>query len=538
MGPAHDDQCNAPTKVEYVYKSSNPVVADRGFQPYEPDNPPSDVATTTTDQGKEVPYIVRVETGTVNRAIYKIALLSDPDEPFTPWAPQPGWNRKLFYPFGGGSSPGHVQRQPIDIPAACGHLFPTCDPALSRGWAVATASLNTQGNNTNYMTSAESTMMVQERLIEQFGEIRYTAGTGCSGGAVMVHSVANAYPGLLDGIIPQCSFPDSVSATNGKILPCSLLDRYYNDTSPHLWAVERQRAAVNGHATVSICAVFTELGIDQVFLDPSLGCTAGISSTHVLREAGLQDDEADWVYDAGANPTGTRCTIQDHMGALFGPRPPESWGEAEQQIGSGFTNAPWDNVGVQYGLRALESGLITTEQFVDLNEKVGGYDIDMNWQPQRSQADPFALRAAYRSGAVVSGEQLANVPIIDLALLTGNFEGHNPFYAWQMRDRLDAAIGHHDNHIIWGGSTYLVPAVTKLNLEAFILMDEWLEAIEVDGSAKSLETKVRDNRPARAVDACWIADRRKVTDMGLCRQAFPHFGDPAVAAGGRFRGMC
>ena len=36
------------------------------------------VATTTTALGKTVPYIVRVESGTINRAIYRIAILDDP----------------------------------------------------------------------------------------------------------------------------------------------------------------------------------------------------------------------------------------------------------------------------------------------------------------------------------------------------------------------------------------------------------------------------------------------------------------------------
>ena len=51
---------------------------------------------------------------------------------------------------------------------------------------------------------------------------------------------------------------------------------------------------------------------------------------------------------------------------------------------------------MQYGLTALQGARITPEQFVDLNEKVGGLDIDWNWQPQRSEADPAALEIAYR----------------------------------------------------------------------------------------------------------------------------------------------
>ena len=47
------------------------------FAPYDPANPPSDVAMTTTDQGRTVPYIFRQETGTQNRGIYRIAVLTE-----------------------------------------------------------------------------------------------------------------------------------------------------------------------------------------------------------------------------------------------------------------------------------------------------------------------------------------------------------------------------------------------------------------------------------------------------------------------------
>ena len=65
---------------------------------------------------------------------------------------------------------------------------------------------------------------------------------------------------------------------------------------------------------------------------------------------------------------------------------------------TGFARRPLDNVGVQYGLAALNSGAITQEQFLDLNEKIGGFDDDGNMVAARTVADPVAIRAAYRSG--------------------------------------------------------------------------------------------------------------------------------------------
>jgi hypothetical protein len=51
------------------------------FRPYTPGTTPGDLATTTTDAGLAVPYIVRVERGTMNRGIYDIAVLFDPASP-------------------------------------------------------------------------------------------------------------------------------------------------------------------------------------------------------------------------------------------------------------------------------------------------------------------------------------------------------------------------------------------------------------------------------------------------------------------------
>ena len=67
---------------------------------------------------------------------------------------------------------------------------------------------------------------------------------------------------------------------------------------------------------------------------------------------------------------------------------------------TGFARRPLDNVGIQYGLGALNAGKITVAQFLDVNEKIGGFDIDGNMVAERMVADPIAVRAAYRTGRV------------------------------------------------------------------------------------------------------------------------------------------
>ena len=77
---------------------------------------------------------------------------------------------------------------------------------------------------------------------------------------------------------------------------------------------------------------------------------------------------AEQVYDENTNPKGVRCTLQDYMVNIFG-RATERWERVEKQLGYGFAGRPFDNVGIEYGRKALMTGTITPAQFVDLNDK-------------------------------------------------------------------------------------------------------------------------------------------------------------------------
>jgi hypothetical protein len=493
LGPAQDAQCNAPTKYEFFYWS----VESDGFEPYDPAAPPpaSDIAQTTTDQGNTVPYIIRQETGTQNRGIYTIAVLYDPAAN----APR-AWNQKLLYPFGASCGTIHSQSDAQGVQD---------DMALSRGFMVATSSMNVLGNNCNTVTSAESVMMLKERIVERYGEIRYTIGNGCSGGSIGQHVVTNAYPGLVNGIQPTCSFPDSQSL-GLEVVDCHMLVHYFNDTSPHLWANAAQRAAVDGHEAAASCQAWSLLysGTSQ----PRDGC-------------GIPDDQH---YDPQTNPTGCRGTTRDFMISILGKRPAKVW-TAPERIAGGFAKSSYDNVGVEYGLQALLDGEITTEQFVDLNEKVGGTTIDFDFIPQRKAADEGSTYTTHRAALLNDGRQLDLVPIIDLRP-SGNPEFHTDYHSYSMRERLKKVNGHADNQIIWKSPAPLVVPEAEA-LEAFLLMDRWLAAIEADTSSSPLGVKVVRNKPADAVDACWI-NGEKVTDMTVCGAAYPYFGAPRIVAGG------
>jgi hypothetical protein len=469
---ATDAQCNQPPSYSFEYRSTSGA-----FGPYDPENPPSDVATTTTDQGETVPYIVRVETGYQDRDQYRVAVLYDPSKPWSAWAPQKQWNHKLLVTHGASCG---IERQAGSAPDVMN------DAALSRGFAVMSTALNNAGHNCNIVTQAESMVMAKERLVEQYGEIRYTIGTGCSGGSLTQQQVANAYPGIYQGILPACSFPDAWS-TGQQLVDYHLVRGYAED--PSKWGTgvvwdPLSIAAVEGHPNHVNSVVF-----DTVYWT-SLG----------VPDDGCPGVPAEDVYNAETNPDGVRCTLADYMINVFGPRPSSVWIAPEQQIGRGFAGLPLDNVGVQYGLEALKNGLITTDQFVDLNEKIGGGDIDITPTPERLRADQPALANAYRSGSVNSANNLDEVAIIDLR---GPDPGafHDAYRSWAIRARLEREHGTYANQVIWFGAVPLF-GDPNYETEAIVAMDRWLAGVESDRGIGTLAQKVIRNRPPDVNDRC------------------------------------
>jgi hypothetical protein len=496
LGKPLDAQCNVASKVDWLYISTDPSKV--GFQPYDPASPPSDVAQTTTDAGVTTPFIVRRERGVIDRGIYQVVVLADPHEAVAPTAPPKAWNRKLYWVFGGDCKPNHSQ--PSDTTA-------TNQSVLGKGYAMADSGMTVLGKDCNDRTSAESVMMIKERIIQSLGPIRYTMSEGCSGGSMQQHWIVSNYPGLVDGIQAQCSYPD-IWQTMQEAEDCHILDHYFLEVSPHLWANVAQQDAVTGYTAQTTCHSLWDgpspLGYARNWFDPAnaAGCSL----------------PAEQVYDAQSNPKGVRCTLQDYMVGVFGRRAKD-----------GFANRPYDNVGVQYGLVALNNGTITPQQFVDLNQKVGGLDIDWNYTPERSVADPPALDVAYAAGLVTYPRAAATVPILDLRG-SSNLEIHTDFHSYTMRERLIQATGGYGNQIIWTDGMSLAGDPGK-TAAAFTLLDRWLSRIHADKSGLPLAAKVVLNKPADAVDACWIGGR-KITDMQKCRAAFPYWADPRIASGG------
>jgi hypothetical protein len=530
LGPALDGDCHAKTVVTYVYKSDAPPVGRRGggapaavptpaalpagFKPFDPEGGrPADLAHTTTTEGRTIDYIVRRERGVINRAIYEIAFLHVPGEPLPdPWTKTPGWNGRLVYSFGGGCSAGYRQGRAASA---------INDVVLSGGYASAASTLNVFGNNCNDVISAETLMMVKEHFIERFGAPIHTIGTGGSGGSMQQHLIAQNYPGLLDGITPSVSFPDTTTVVS-NVVDCSLLAHAF-DGSQQAWT-DDQKTAVSGFATWRTCSDSWTRTFSPNFVLPT-ACDASIPRSQ--------------VYDPKTNPTGARCTIQDNLVNIYGRDP-----------STGFARRPLDNVGVQYGLAALNSGAITAAQFLELNERIGGYDADGNIIEARSVADPVALRLAYATGRVnTAGGSLAAIPIIDSRPYldpTGNL--HDSFRSFATRARLVAANGRADNQVILrmpnnrgagpGANNGGGDPGAAIPVNTIRMMDRWLDGIASDRSSDPPAVKVVRNRPADVADACFSEQGEKIvepasyTGAGRCNQLYPPHADPRIAAGG------
>ena len=505
---AVDEKCDQAASFKYAYVSTNP--AKRGFQPYEPSNPPSDVAQTRTDQGVTLPFIVRTETGYMDRDQYQISVLYQPGKPWSAVAPQPQFDHKLLILHG--SSCG-VDHQTGTAPATTGDA--AGDYALGKGFMTMSTALDNSGHNCNLALQAESLLMAKEYIIKSYGTIRYTIGTGCSGGSLAQQWIANAYPGIYEGILPTCSFPDTWS-TATQFLDYHLLLAYLLHASKWgagvVWTATQMGDVLGGpdgaqNAEVSDAAQFHV----AVSTDPCNGTT-----------------NAD-RYNPITNPGGVRCTIQDAAINVFGPEPKSLWSANERKLGHGFVRPPVDNVGVQYGLGALEQGEITAAEFVDLNAKIGGLDIDANPIPTRGSGASPSLAGAYRSGMINEANNLNQTAIIDCR---GPNPGifHDAYRAFAVRARLDREHGTHANQLIWEGPISLT-ADQDCKLNSFIAMDRWLTLVQRDHSRTPLPRKIILDKPSGFTDECWSGNG-KLLSHSLCPPGVVNVeGTPRTVAG-------
>ncbi|WP_420427329.1 DUF6351 family protein [Algiphilus sp.] len=484
LGQPLDENCRFEPKVQWFARqlTQNFVELEDPFADY----PPGTISTQTED-GRSVPWVVRVETRFINRGIARIAVLDDPAArgPEAPFAPL-NWNGGVFYVFGESCGVGYTQGQSTPDFVLGGLPDPTAVAAdnllinlagvsdrLGRGDITVHNTLSAFGNHCNPLISIETTMMTKEHIVEQYGPVQRVVGTNGSGAALQQFNAANNAPGLISAGLPTATFAD-IPSTAMTVADCGLLLRYYANSDLD-WSQQKQ-AAVNGHNLLSgnqlnaICQSWADTFLDR--LDPTTGCPV----PEAMR------------YDPETNPTGVRCTVQEANVNLFGRDPV-----------TGFARRPLDNTGVQYGLKAFNEGTISFEEFLDLNRNIGGYDIDGQWQPDRMAMDPEVERITYAVGAVIGRGALPETPFIDVAPyldlipIANIHEAVRPF---TIRARLQPRQG--------GGATHSIFRGVLTQPDVYPIMDDWLDAIAAADAPFGADrvATVINAKPSNADDRC------------------------------------
>ncbi len=407
-GPFLDDDCSLPTRVDRYYRTTSGT-----WQPFDQDAPrPDDMSTTTTSTGATVDFVIRWERGTINRFVYSIAVLDG------------NWNRKLIYYFGGGVGVGHYQGS--NNQSESRYVY-----GLGQGYAVAWSTGTKTSTHYNLVLGGETAMMVKSRFVTEYGVPEYTVGLGGSGGGIQQYVYGQNHDGLIDGAIPQYSYPDMVTQTI-HVGDCELLERWMDEKvladPTSKWRQWTNRTLLEGLATSDTVAneyqpltpwlaapgssecVNGWRGLSPLALNPKYGTAPGITPE--------QQAAVEWTH----------------------------WNDAVNVYGrdpaTGFARSTWDNVGVQYGLKALRGGDLSPAEFLDLNASVGGWkqpqdavqegcpfieqlcpnDIDVwsrrnvnlpgpNGAAPRTEGDVAAMNAAYRSGMVFDCR--IDIPVID-----------------------------------------------------------------------------------------------------------------------------
>lgn len=536
----YSKDCLYPTRVDYLY---NPEGSERFYPLSDADG---DIARLSIN-GDTVDFIVRVESGTINRFIYTITTLKGPDD--RPSRPDMRhWNGDLIYQFKGGVGIGNRQGRLEPDEVANRRI-----DQLRKGYAIASSSGNQTSHHYNILLAEETAMRVKRQFSARYGKPRYTLGVGGSGGAIQQYLIGQNGSGLLDAGVALYAYPDMLTQTI-HIFDCELLEYYFDQLAPDVWNWSR-RPLVEGLNAVN--------GFEQDYgwaydlaqlVNGRLPARPNGSSECVHGWRGLTPvvNNPRFVHFAPrfskALQKQVHWTYWEDLRHIFGTRP------------DGYARQTWDNVGVQYGLAALRRGDISADTFLHLNANIGGWKPPGEMQPEqfwrlngghlidfdpwsshnmhlspdggqtpaeRSVADPGAITAAFRSGQVFTGK--LDIPIVDLRhYLEPELDMHHLSASFSTRLRLQSE-GREDQQLIWVTAKPHSPIS-----ESLTLLTHWLE---------------QGKRPEQANDRCFMSDGTLIAagqDVwngawngladGACMKRYPSYGTSRSQAGEGLRG--
>ncbi|MCX2780437.1 DUF6351 family protein [Microbulbifer thermotolerans] len=545
--------CSHPTDVVYFYRSTR----DGKFHPLEEANGDIDQVTVN---GRATDFVVRLETGTINRFFYAIAALRGEGESADRPSPS-NWNRRLIYQMRGGVGIGRRQG---DI--SKGDIVTRRADQLARGYAVVYSTANQTSNHYNIWLAEDTARRLKKQFIALYGEPLYTVGLGGSGGAIQQYLFAQNAPGLLDAAIPLYSYPDMVSQTI-YVFDCEPLEYFFDvvDAANPRWRDAANRTLIQGlSANNEINSRFRLLKKAASLFDGRYrnGTRGATECTQGWRGLVPLVNNPNFVH-----------FIKNFAEEVANRTHWSHWEDLRRFYGAGddgYANSAWDNEGVQYGLQALVNGKISVDTFLALNATIGGwksprdqsneklwfvngglFPVELSiWSEQnmnlgsldkpaeRTRASREAIEGIYRSGHVFLGD--VEIPIIDLRhYLDTDLDMHHSAASFAARERIRRARGHADNQVIWISHKNYTP----LN-EALDTMDRWMMNI-IDNP----EAGVAANRPEDASDRCFDKEGNVMAAgtgvwngawnrqaVGECMQVYPIYSTPRQVAGAPITG--
>lgn len=551
----YSKDCQARTRVFYLYKP-------RDREQFVAWHAGVDDADNADVNGQTVPFIVRVEMGTINRFIYLLAALrGDAERDAKPSTVH--WNRRLIYQFQGGVGIGFRQG---DVKAAT--LLQHRRAELKRGYAVAYSTGNATTNHYHIWLQEDTALRVKRQFVARYSEPDYTIGIGGSGGGLQQYLLAQNRPGLIDAGIAQYAYPDMVTQTIA-VFDCELLEYYFDVTAANY---DRWRFAENRQPVIGFSASNTredKYGVWQRVAKllhgqwPSLpeGQTECAKSWRGLTPLVLNPRFVPFAsrFDKHILPQ-VNWSHFDDVRTIYG---------TDER---GFARVPWGNMGVQYGLQALRDGQLSPREFLRLNAHIGSWkdtatmrderfvgmvgnsDSSLRqfspWSAQnmrhakhngiapRRRGDAHAAEAAFRGGLVFLGH--LDIPIIDLRhYLDPKLDMHHSVASFSARTRIIEAGSDPRLQSIW-----MTARPDDPTPKAFDALEEWWQRYR-----QHPELGWAHAKPASADDRCFDANghelfagssvwngRWNLRESGPCQQRYPHYTDPRQQAGMRITG--
>ena len=548
MGYSKD--CRLPTRIQYYVKDSN----DDGFIKV------NDLSALKEETQK----IIRIETGTINRFIYVLAIpVTKQDTPIA--FNNSKWNQKLIYRFKGGVGVGRKQGN-VNIDK----LLYEHETQLQEGYALAFSTGTQTSNHYDIWLSEDTALRVKRQFESRYGKPLYTVGIGGSGGAIQQYLLAQNHPGIIDAAIPLYSYPDMVTQVS-YALDCELMHYYFDVTSDNpKWSQWENRSLVEGsyarqdykNRYGNLQGIASMMNGDFSKMPKGASeCTNGWRGpSHLINNPKFFADYHEVAPDVFRQFDWSHWSDLQHV-----------YGTDEHGYGRRF----WGNDGVQYGLSSLVQGKLNVQEFLNMNEKIGGWKVpvemenDRFWHisgddslkrlslwgqhnmtheghsriAQRSQGDLEAATAAYDAGLVFLG--VADLPIIDLRhYLDHHLDMHHSMASFAARKRIEFAMGNSEHQLIWmmekDDNLSRKDLIRSLPIgDALRVLDRWLFNIKANPNL-SLE----QNKPSSASDRCYdseqnIIDNGRGTwdgqwnkkEAGVCQQRFPHFTQSRFVAG-------